>query len=116
MAEGRGLKCVVIGAGPVGALAGLYAARRGWDVEVYDLRAGMSEIDILSLTSSMLTSLRPTRGINDTPQLHKINQLGTIRTRYQCIARIGVARTVEVHPSGDDSHAWPDDPQSRQER
>lgn len=35
------IKCVVIGAGPVGALAGLYAARRGWDVEIYDLRPGM---------------------------------------------------------------------------
>lgn len=36
------IKCVVIGAGPVGALAGLYAARRGWDVEIYDLRPGIS--------------------------------------------------------------------------
>jgi 2-polyprenyl-6-methoxyphenol hydroxylase-like FAD-dependent oxidoreductase len=35
------LKCIVIGAGPVGALAALYAARRGWDVEVYELRGGM---------------------------------------------------------------------------
>lgn len=35
------LKCVVIGAGPVGALAALYAARRGWNVEIYDLRAGL---------------------------------------------------------------------------
>lgn len=34
------LKCVIIGAGPVGALAALYAARRGWDVEVYELRGG----------------------------------------------------------------------------
>lgn len=33
-------KCVVVGAGPVGALAALYAARRGWDVEIYDLRSG----------------------------------------------------------------------------
>lgn len=44
MGEDRGLKCVVIGGGPVGALAGLYAARRGWDVEVYDLRPGTNEI------------------------------------------------------------------------
>jgi kynurenine 3-monooxygenase len=34
------LKCVIIGAGPVGALAALYAARRGWDVQVYELRGG----------------------------------------------------------------------------
>lgn len=34
------MKCIVVGAGPVGALAALYAARRGWDVEVYELRGG----------------------------------------------------------------------------
>lgn len=34
-------KVVVVGAGPVGALAALYAARRGDDVEVYELRNGM---------------------------------------------------------------------------
>ena len=33
-------KVVVVGAGPVGALAALYAAGRGDDVEVYELRAG----------------------------------------------------------------------------
>jgi len=33
-------KTVVIGAGPVGALAALYAAQRGDDVEVYELRSG----------------------------------------------------------------------------
>lgn len=34
-------KTVVIGAGPVGALAAIYAAQRGDDVEVYELRSGM---------------------------------------------------------------------------
>jgi len=34
-------KVVVVGAGPVGALAALYAARAGDDVEVYELRGGM---------------------------------------------------------------------------
>lgn len=33
-------KLVVIGAGPVGALAALYGAQRGYDVEVYELRPG----------------------------------------------------------------------------
>jgi kynurenine 3-monooxygenase len=33
-------KTIVIGAGPVGALAALYAAQRGHDVEVYELRSG----------------------------------------------------------------------------
>lgn len=36
-----GQKYVVIGAGPVGALAALYAAHRGHQVEVYELRGGM---------------------------------------------------------------------------
>lgn len=35
-----GQKTVVVGAGPVGALAALYAAQRGDDVEVYELRSG----------------------------------------------------------------------------
>lgn len=33
-------KTVVIGAGPVGALAALYSAQRGHQVEVYELRGG----------------------------------------------------------------------------
>ena len=34
-------KVIIIGAGPVGALAALYAAKRGDDVELYELRGGM---------------------------------------------------------------------------
>ena len=33
-------KVVIIGAGPVGSVAALYAAHRGYDVEVYELRPG----------------------------------------------------------------------------
>lgn len=33
-------KVVVVGAGPVGSLAALYAAQRGDDVEIYELRNG----------------------------------------------------------------------------
>jgi len=36
-----GKKVVVVGAGPVGSLAALYAAARGYEVEVYELRRGM---------------------------------------------------------------------------
>jgi phytoene dehydrogenase-like protein len=35
-------KVVVVGAGPVGSLAALYAANRGHDVEIYELRSGKS--------------------------------------------------------------------------
>lgn len=35
-------KVVIVGAGPVGSLAALYAASRGDDVEMYELRGGMS--------------------------------------------------------------------------
>jgi kynurenine 3-monooxygenase len=33
-------KVVVVGAGPVGSLAAFYAAQRGYDVEIYELRNG----------------------------------------------------------------------------
>jgi len=33
-------KIVVVGAGPVGALTAIYAAQRGHDVELYELRNG----------------------------------------------------------------------------
>lgn len=33
-------KIVVVGGGPVGALAALYSAKRGYEVEVYELRDG----------------------------------------------------------------------------
>lgn len=36
-------KTVIVGAGPVGASAALYAAGRGHEVEVYELRGGMSQ-------------------------------------------------------------------------
>lgn len=35
------MKIVICGAGPVGALAAIYAARRGHEVEIYELRGGM---------------------------------------------------------------------------
>ena len=45
-------KVVVVGAGPVGALAALYAAKRGDEVHVYELRDGKRPIfkylDLLS--------------------------------------------------------------------
>lgn len=38
--ESKAQKVLVVGAGPVGALAALYAAERGDDVHLYELRAG----------------------------------------------------------------------------
>jgi flavin-dependent dehydrogenase len=39
-------KLVVVGAGPVGSLAALYAATRGDDVEIYELRGGKRNISL----------------------------------------------------------------------
>lgn len=40
-------KVLVVGAGPVGSLAALYAAQRGYTVEVYELRNGTLVSDII---------------------------------------------------------------------
>lgn len=45
-------KTVVVGAGPVGALAAIYAARRGDEVEIYELRGGEYDCDQDFLTAS----------------------------------------------------------------
>lgn len=38
----EGKKVIVVGAGPVGSLAALYAASRGAIVQIYELRSGKS--------------------------------------------------------------------------
>ncbi|MCJ1258998.1 kynurenine 3-monooxygenase, mitochondrial precursor [Lignoscripta atroalba] len=58
-------KVVVVGAGPVGALAALYAAGRGDDVEVYELRDDLRDPSTtpLNFTKSINLALSE-RGIN----------------------------------------------------
>ena len=67
------IRCAVVGAGPVGALAALYAARRGYEVDVYELRGGMFGSRIVA-SWSILTLLRPSGCLNNTTELHKIHQ------------------------------------------
>lgn len=47
--QGKRQKTVVVGAGPVGALAAIYAAQRGHDVEIYELRSGTLTIAVCCL-------------------------------------------------------------------
>ncbi|KAF5878876.1 putative kynurenine 3-monooxygenase protein [Botrytis fragariae] len=58
-------KTVIIGAGPVGALAALYAAQRGDDVEIYELRSDLRDPSTtpLNFTKSINLALSE-RGIN----------------------------------------------------
>ena len=44
-------KVVVVGAGPVGSLAALYAASRGDEVEVYELRGGKLNLQLFHSNS-----------------------------------------------------------------
>lgn len=39
-------KTVIVGAGPVGSLAAIYAANRGDEVEIYDLRKGTANVRV----------------------------------------------------------------------
>ncbi|KAH8669639.1 kynurenine 3-monooxygenase-like protein [Tricladium varicosporioides] len=63
--ENKGQKTVVIGAGPVGTLAALYAAQRGHDVEIYELRSDLRDPSTvpLNFTKSINLALSE-RGIN----------------------------------------------------
>jgi 2-polyprenyl-6-methoxyphenol hydroxylase-like FAD-dependent oxidoreductase len=80
-------KVVVVGAGPVGSLAALYAAVRGFEVEVYELRAGESYISqTISVLASILTLARSSRPQYHTPELFQVNQLGVIGARHQLFA------------------------------
>ncbi|KAK3313078.1 hypothetical protein B0H66DRAFT_569497 [Apodospora peruviana] len=58
-------KVVVVGAGPVGSLAALYAANRGHDVEVYELRSDLRDPSTtpLNFTRSINLALSE-RGLN----------------------------------------------------
>lgn len=52
-------KVVVVGAGPVGSLAALYAAVRGHDVDIYELRSGTSSSSLTCLLVDNGRSPRP---------------------------------------------------------
>ncbi|KAI8629746.1 FAD/NAD(P)-binding domain-containing protein [Xylariaceae sp. FL1651] len=58
-------KYVVVGAGPVGSLAALYAAKRGHEVEIYELRSDLRDPSTtpLNFTKSINLALSE-RGIN----------------------------------------------------
>ncbi|KAK5992954.1 Kynurenine 3-monooxygenase [Cladobotryum mycophilum] len=58
-------KIVVVGAGPVGSLAALYAAKRGYQVEVYELRPDLRDPNIIPLNFTKSINLAVSeRGIN----------------------------------------------------
>lgn len=54
-------KVVVVGGGPVGALAALYTARRGYEVEVYEFRDGQHIVSKPHFLKFMLTWHRSER-------------------------------------------------------
>jgi len=57
-------KIVVVGAGPVGALAAIYAAQRGHDVEIYELRNGKDIFcSVLTMICSFVVSFKVLRFI-----------------------------------------------------
>ena len=52
-------KVVIVGAGPVGSLAALYAASRGDDVELYELRGGKWSNRITSRSAMCVRPISP---------------------------------------------------------
>ncbi|KAJ5129016.1 hypothetical protein N7526_007182 [Penicillium atrosanguineum] len=72
MAASSRQKVVVVGAGPVGSLAALYAASRGDEVEVYELRGDLRDPATvpLNFTKSINLALSE-RGITSIQQSHR---------------------------------------------
>ncbi|KAF2856699.1 kynurenine 3-monooxygenase-like protein [Plenodomus tracheiphilus IPT5] len=80
-------KVVVVGAGPVGSLAAIYAAVRGNDVEVYELRADIRE--------SPSTSLSFTKSINLALSERGVHSLR--KTGLSDLADAVLAETFPMH-------------------
>ncbi|KAF1913687.1 kynurenine 3-monooxygenase [Ampelomyces quisqualis] len=63
-------KVVIVGAGPVGSLAALYAAVRGHEVEIYELRSDLRSPEITQNISQSINLALSERGI------HSLRQTG----------------------------------------
>jgi hypothetical protein len=107
MAEDK-IRCAVVGAGPVGALAALYAARRGYEVDVYELRGGMS-VPRLIACGLVLTLPRSSGCFDNTTKLYEIHQSCSLRTRHQCNAPLGLTQAPRCSPIRNDTYARQDD-------
>nr|POF14138.1 kynurenine 3-monooxygenase [Quercus suber] len=110
MAEGQSIKCLIVGAGPVGALAALYAARRGWNVEVYELRGDLrlDETTPLNFTKSINLALSD-RGIDairqsGSPQLLSSILAETIAMHGRMIHGQDSSKTLSETPQQYDVH------------
>ncbi|KAJ4992695.1 kynurenine 3-monooxygenase [Stagonosporopsis vannaccii] len=80
------MKTVVVGAGPVGALAALYAAVRGHDVEIYELRPDIRDPSTAPLNTKSINLALSERGINSLRQ-----------TGLSDLADAVLANTVPMH-------------------
>ncbi|KAE8376140.1 kynurenine 3-monooxygenase [Aspergillus bertholletiae] len=76
-------KVVVVGAGPVGCLAALYAAQRGDDVEIYELRQDprMCHSSQCSTTSGAIGLVLSERGLSSIRELQNPALLGLIEAK-----------------------------------
>lgn len=81
---GEKKKVLVVGAGPVGSLAALYAAQRGDDVEIYELRNGQSGSSFWPyLNWAYQTGGRPSGSHDNTAELYQIHQPCPFGTGHQ---------------------------------
>ncbi|PNY24899.1 Kynurenine 3-monooxygenase [Tolypocladium capitatum] len=102
-------KTVIVGAGPVGSLAALYAARRGHQVEVYELRPDLRNPSTIPLNFTKSINLAVSeRGINAMrlagyPTLLQTVMDGTIPMRGRMIHGKGPMGSLYEHPQDYDA-------------
>lgn len=92
-------KVVIVGAGPVGSLAALYAASRGYQVEVYDLRS--SECLSRYLKSVLNRNSRPSSLDGIRHATKGFGQSRTLGTRTPCHQNL---ESIWSHGDGDGLH------------
>lgn len=116
-------KIVVVGGGPVGALSALYAARRGYEVELYDLRDGelflsigtrFKQRSLSELTYNQLTRSELRRS-ECTPR-HRSHTLGSFGKRHTGHRRRRCAWSHRRDLGQLETHLHPNDPYAEQQR
>lgn len=108
-------KVVVVGAGPVGSLAALYAAVRGHNVEIYELRPGKL-LPKQCRKTTYLIRIRSSGPQYNASQFFQVHQSSSIRARHQFSSSDWTSGARGCCARRNVSYAWAHDPHTQEWR